>query len=164
MIQTIGERIAACRRAKEMTQDQLAEKLNVSPQAVSKWENNISCPDISLLPELSNVLGVTTDQLLKGEEVPAVQLIPSEQRKPFEKLLLRVRVNSADGDIVKVNLPMSLVKVALETGMQMPQVTGKVSLEEIDLKQVLSMVEQGLIGKLVEVQSADGDTVEITVE
>ena len=99
MIQTIGERIAACRRAKEMTQDQLAEKLNVSPQAVSKWENNISCPDISLLPELSNVLGVTTDQLLKGEEVPAVQLIPSEQRKPFEKLLLRVRVNSADGDI-----------------------------------------------------------------
>ena len=116
MIQTIGERIAACRRAKEMTQDQLAEKLNVSPQAVSKWENNISCPDISLLPELSNVLGVTTDQLLKGEEVPAVQLIPSEQRKPFEKLLLRVRVNSADGDIVKVNLPMSLVKVALETG------------------------------------------------
>lgn len=68
MEQTIGKRIATLRRSKSMTQDQLAEQLGVSPQAVSKWENDISCPDISLLPRLAEVFSVTTDWLLGMQE------------------------------------------------------------------------------------------------
>ena len=50
---TLGKRIAALRREKELKQDELAEKLGVSPQAVSKWENDQTCPDISILPLLA---------------------------------------------------------------------------------------------------------------
>lgn len=49
---TLGERISTLRRQKELTQENLAKELNVSAQAVSKWENDQTCPDISLLPEL----------------------------------------------------------------------------------------------------------------
>ena len=75
MEQTIGKRIMTLRKSRGMTQDQLAEKVGVSAQAVSKWENDISCPDISLLPKLAEIFQVTTDSLLgvpeKAEIVPA---------------------------------------------------------------------------------------------
>lgn len=61
---TMGKRIAQLRKEKGMTQEQLAEKLGVSAQAVSKWENDVSCPDITLFPLLASTLGVTTDELL----------------------------------------------------------------------------------------------------
>ena len=75
MEQTVGKRIMTLRKSRGMTQDQLAEKVGVSAQAVSKWENDISCPDISLLPKLAEVFQVTTDSLLgmpeKTEIFPA---------------------------------------------------------------------------------------------
>lgn len=52
VMETLGKRIAKLRREKGLKQDQLAEKLSVSLQAVSKWENDQTCPDIGLLPEL----------------------------------------------------------------------------------------------------------------
>jgi len=64
MEQTLGKRIAANRKLLGLTQDQLAEKLGVTAQAVSKWENDQSCPDISILPELSKIFRVSTDTLL----------------------------------------------------------------------------------------------------
>ena len=64
---TLGERISTLRRQKELTQENLAKELNVSAQAVSKWENDQTCPDISLLPELARILGVTVDELLSGK-------------------------------------------------------------------------------------------------
>ena len=164
MNETIGNRIAKFRKAKGMTQEELANQLGVSSQAVSKWENDASCPDISLLPQLSRVLGVTTDELLTGKN-DEVKLVPAEQRKPLEQLTMRIRVDSSDGDKVRVNLPMSLVKVGLEIGLDMSAgVGGMEGLKNVDLSKVLEMVEHGLMGKLVEVQSADGDTVEIVVE
>jgi transcriptional regulator with XRE-family HTH domain len=60
----IGETIKKLRRQKDMTQEQLAEYLNISPQAVSKWEINSTLPDITLIPMLANVFNVTTDELL----------------------------------------------------------------------------------------------------
>ena len=61
MNETIGNRIYKYRREKGFTQEELAEKLGVSSQAVSKWENDASCPDISLLPQLCSLFGITTD-------------------------------------------------------------------------------------------------------
>jgi len=58
-----GKRIKAFRLRQNLTQERLSELLGVSSQAVSKWENDVNCPDISLLPELSAVLGVTLDEL-----------------------------------------------------------------------------------------------------
>ena len=163
---TLGNRIAMLRRKKELKQDDLAEMLGVSPQAVSKWENDQSCPDISLLPKLSQILGVTVDELLTGktEEVSAVRVLPPEQRKDIKDMMLHVIVDSADGDKVRVNVPLALAQVCLEMGMQMPQINGNEALKNIDLAQIIQLVEHGAVGNLVEVESADGDVVRIFVE
>lgn len=166
MKETIGNRIQKFRKAKGLTQEELAAKLGLSSQAVSKWENDASCPDISLLPQLCKLLGVTVDELLSGK-TETVRVMPAEKRKPFEELVMRVYVNSADGDKIKVNLPMTLVKMAMEIGVDVvPNMGGEHGqmLKNIDMEKVIKMVEQGLIGKLVEVESADGDTVEVVVE
>ena len=56
-MESIGNRIGRLRRQANMTQEVLAEKLGISSQAISKWENDLSCPDISLLAELARILG-----------------------------------------------------------------------------------------------------------
>lgn len=162
---TLGARIVKYRKEKGMTQEILAEKLGVSSQAVSKWENDVSCPDISLLPQLSRVLGVTTDELLTGNS-SGVKVVPEAQRKSLDELVMRIRVNSADGDKVKVNLPMSLLKVCMEVGVDIAPnfVDGVDALRNLDLAKIMDLVERGVIGKLVEVESAEGDIVEVVVE
>lgn len=60
----IGEKIKELRRAQDVTQEKLADYLNISYQAVSKWENGLALPDITLLPKLANFFGVSTDELL----------------------------------------------------------------------------------------------------
>ena len=167
MDMTLGKRIAALRKEKGLKQDALAEALGVSPQAVSKWENDQTCPDISLLPKLADLLGVSVDELLSGKKqelAQPVQLLPPEKRKDIKDMMLRIVVDSSDGDRVRVNLPMALVQVAMEMGMEMPQVSGNAALKGIDLGQILIMVQQGAIGNLVEVESSDGDVVRIFVE
>ena len=62
--ETLGRRIARLRLEHSMTQERLAGELGVTPQAVSKWENDLSAPDISLLPALAKTFGVSVDQLL----------------------------------------------------------------------------------------------------
>ena len=64
---TIGKRIQALRKERGLTQKQLADAVGVTPQAVSKWETDESCPDITALPLLAGVLGVSVDSLLGGE-------------------------------------------------------------------------------------------------
>ena len=60
-----GALIAARRRELKLTQDQLAERLGVTGKAVSKWERGQGCPDVSLLPGLSETLGIQIEQLLE---------------------------------------------------------------------------------------------------
>ncbi len=64
MEETLGKRIIAHRKRLGMTQDRLAEQLGVTAQAVSKWENDQSCPDISMLPKLAELFGISIDALL----------------------------------------------------------------------------------------------------
>ena len=80
-MKTIGQNIATQRKKMGITQEKLAEICNVTPQAVSKWENDLSCPDISVLRLLANTLGVTVDELLNQEEGPLVQLVASDGKK-----------------------------------------------------------------------------------
>ncbi len=77
MEETLGKRIAAHRKRMGLTQDRLAELLGVTAQAVSKWENDQSCPDITMLPKLAEVFSVTTDELLglKAETVHTAEVV-----------------------------------------------------------------------------------------
>lgn len=61
---SMGELISTLRKEKGMTQKDLAEKMNVTDKAVSKWERNLSCPDINSLPDLADALGVSVEELL----------------------------------------------------------------------------------------------------
>lgn len=165
-MESLGKRIAALRREKNLKQDDVAQALGVSPQAVSKWENDQTCPDISLLPQLAQLLGVSVDVLLSGKEeiTPVVTMVPEAERKDLKDMILRIVVDSSDGDKVRVNIPMTLVQVALDIGMEMPQFSGKDALKNIDLTQIITLVQQGATGCIIEVDSSDGDTVRIFVE
>lgn len=165
-METIGNRITKYRKGKGMTQEELAGRVGVYSQAVSKWENDASYPDISLLPQLCKELGITADELLTGKN-DQVQMLPENKRKPLEELIFRVRINSADGDKIRVNFPMTLVKLCMEIGVDVvPNISGENAdvLKSIDMKKLVEMVEKGLVGKLVEIESADGDTIEVVVE
>ena len=80
--QSMGKRIMQLRKEKGYTQEQLAEMMGVSAQAVSKWENDVSCPDISILPMLAEKLGVTTDELLGVKPIePKVVIVDGQNKK-----------------------------------------------------------------------------------
>jgi len=66
----VGKLIFNLRKEKSMTQKELAEAMNLSDRTISKWERGIGCPDVSLLHELSNILGVNIEQILSGDLAP----------------------------------------------------------------------------------------------
>ena len=93
--ETLGRRIARLRLARTATQERLAKELNVSPQAVSKWENDINYPDISLLPDFARFLGVSVDELLSGASASA-QESSAAQESAAEKSTAEVVAVAAD--------------------------------------------------------------------
>lgn len=165
---TLGKRISALRREKELTQDDIAERLGVSPQAVSKWENDQTCPDITLLPDLAKLLGVSVDRLLTGEsdeKQPDVRLLPQAEKKDISDMILRIEVDSSDGDKVRINLPMGIVEAGIEMGASMSNIgiNGEAA-KNIDFTKILEAAKSGAVGNLVDVESSDGDVVRIFVE
>ncbi len=66
--QTMGEMIATLRKENNMTQLQLAEKMGVTDKAVSKWERDLSCPDIDSIPRLAEIFGISVDELMQVKE------------------------------------------------------------------------------------------------
>ena len=78
----IGKFIAECRKQKNLTQMQLAEKLGITDKAISKWERGIAMPDTSIMLELCDILGISVNELLSGEK------ISMENNQKNEQLLL----------------------------------------------------------------------------
>ena len=64
---TLGEMISSLRKEKNMTQNDLAKNMNVTDKAVSKWERNLSCPDVNSIPKLAEILGVSVEELLNAQ-------------------------------------------------------------------------------------------------
>ena len=157
---SLGERIAYYRKKIQLTQEQLAEKCSVSAQAVSKWENDLTAPDIALIAPLSKLFGITCDELLgvcRGEAgLKAPELVD------INKTLIKVKVDSAKGNKINVNLPVTLADAFLKSAALFGD--GAEALKSIDFAQIISLIKAGVVGKLVDVQSAAGDTVEVWVE
>lgn len=94
--QQIGSRLSVCRQNKNMTQEELAYKLGVTPQALSKWERGISLPDTSILPDIARMLEISTDYLLgvsqqntmEGDGCELQQMIGENLRNALEPLEL----------------------------------------------------------------------------
>ena len=94
--ETLGRRIARLRLTKTATQERLAKELNVSPQAVSKWENDINYPDISLLPDLARFLGVSVDELLSGASASAQESAAAQESTAAQESAVEVVSVAAD--------------------------------------------------------------------
>jgi len=164
---TIGEKFAEKRKARGLTQDEVAEKLGVTPQAVSKWENNVSCPDITLLPQIAKLYHTSIDELLSPDEKiePAVKLVEPKEQKSKDDMVLKINVLSSDGDKVKVNLPIPLILAFVNSGTtkNLSMNMGGLDMSQIDFDNIVKLIEQGVMGKLVEIESADGDFITVEV-
>ncbi len=157
---TLGQRIAHYRKLRGITQEELGEKCGVSSQAVSKWENDISAPDITLIGTLSEIFGISADELLGLKREVATAVKPETIDE--ERLLLRVNIDSNDGDKVRINVPYKLGLVLMQSGAVGDKNSD--ALKNIDFKQIAEMVKMGILGPIVDIESADGDKVKITVE
>lgn len=182
MKETFGQRFSRLRKSRGLTQGDVAEKLNISGQAVSKWENDISAPDISILSDLADIFNVSIDTLLGREKEDVVKMDTAatdnasvaavsegEGQKEVgpvdtSKLVFKIKVISNDGDVVKVNLPIAIVKAMAVHGADGTlKIHGMGALDKVDLKQILDLAEHGVLGNLVNINSADGDVVKIYV-
>lgn len=83
--QTMGERIAALRKERGLTQRELAERMHVTDKAVSKWERDLACPDIHSLSHLADILGISVEDLLKSTS--SKQPAPSSPQQIFHLVL-----------------------------------------------------------------------------
>ena len=165
MENTLGKRIAALRKEKNLKQEDIAQMLNISPQAISKWENDLTCPDISILPELSKILNVSIDELLVGKkQTEEIRVLPEEQRKSLKDVKLKIQIFSQEKSKVTINLPMEILEVALEMGLDIENVSNNSKLKGIDLGKIIELVKQGVMGNLMEIETPEQDIIKIFVE
>lgn len=104
---TMGEFLAILRKSKGMTQQDAADRLGVSNKTVSSWETGASSPDISLLPAIAELYGVTCDELLRGERIsPAEPPQATEQKreKALAHLLARYKNNVSVAAMISYGL------------------------------------------------------------
>lgn len=173
MKQTLGEKLSQLRRENGYTQDDIALKLGITPQAISKWENDLSCPDIMLLPALAKLYHISIDEMLiRSEELNEdIYEKPDYEKSTkaqvnYENLFLKVLVDSAEGNNVKVRIPVAVIKTLLQIGIKIPELSNLagVNLEQIQLEQLFELIDSGVLGELMRIDTQDGDIVRITVE
>ena len=177
--ETLGRRIARLRLECGMTQERLAMKMGVTAQAVSKWENDLSAPDISLLPELARTLGVTVDELLEGrksQEIVPAEPEPQPEPEPEPEATpshsdgsrpkkLHIHVDSSDGDVVNINVPLGMASAVLGVSSKIPGVVNlNLNDADIDTTLIAEAIKHGEKGTLIEVDGDDGDHVTISLE
>ncbi len=110
----IGKFIAERRKLKSLTQAQLAEKLNITDRAVSKWENGRSLPDSAIMLELCEILDITVNDLLCGEVVEM-----EKYDKEMEKNLLEMarEKEKSDKQLLMVEIVMGFVSIGIMLGL-----------------------------------------------
>ena len=105
----IGMFIARCRKEKGLTQSVLGEKLGVSAKAVSKWENGKSMPDISIMKDLCDILGITLNELFAGEKIKEKDI----QKKSENNLLNLLKINNIIKNKKKTFMSITLILLIL---------------------------------------------------
>lgn len=164
---TLGSRIAEARKQKGYTQEEFSQLLDVSPQAVSKWENDLSCPDIMLLPKISELLDISIDELLTGSQAKHEKKAETPQRAktPVDigKLKLRIQVLHPNRKPVNVTVPVTLVKKAAKIGNGISGIVGSTSLTSEQIEQIFELVDEGVTGEILNVVSDDDTNVIIEI-
>lgn len=154
---TIGQNIASIRKKKGMTQEELAEKMGVTSQAVSKWECDISYPDIATVSVLARVLSVSSSEIIDG--VQKVPVIADDMPEVINRRVVLIQLYDNESSIT-IRFPVPAVKKAIENGT-FAKIIGEQSFEGIE--GALSMIDLGLVGPLVTLETEDSN-IKISVE
>ena len=125
--QTIGKFIAALRKVNGMTQSDLAERLGVTNKSVSKWERDECCPDLTLIPVIAEIFGVTSDEILKGARIAstegAVASEPIKTEKQTSMLIQKRLMNFKHLSLIPIFLTVTnliaLFVFVLTAGVQL---------------------------------------------
>lgn len=142
----VGKTIAKLRQNKNMTQQQLAAALNVSHQAVSKWETGAALPDVQTLMALTRLFGITMEQLLNGE-VPEDRIEAPKPASPFEEPIKNIG-NFVDNIVSGIFKPQPKDEPAEDDGVEdaeMPEIEPEADAEEaggdeeFDVQRLLQM-------------------------
>lgn len=160
---TIGSRIAQARKAKGYTQEEFSQMLDVTAQAVSKWENDASCPDIQLLPKIADILDMTTDEILTGKATEHKKA-SAKAAVDTSKLKININVVKPGQNPVNVSLPFVMIKNFAKIGNGISGIMGNGALEGVKLDEILTLVENGATGEILNVVSDDNTVVSITIE
>lgn len=166
----LGKNISEKRKAMGMTQEELAARLGVSAQAVSKWENNLSCPDISLLPETAKLFGISVDELLgvqpiQEKEYPQEKAAepeinqteyeePASSGKKITKLIITRELN---GKATTVKIPIGIIRFGLNLGSIFGGLTGE------QANSVEAAIKNGLAGEILSVDGENGEKITISL-
>ena len=108
-----SEKLLTLRKAKDLTQEQLAEKLDVSRQSVSKWESGQATPDLEKIVEISAIFDVTTDYLLKSSEIDDLSVKTEMLEKQQQMMLLREQKNQRTFECVMYSVAVYLIFFAV---------------------------------------------------
>ena len=150
MKNTIGQNISYFRKKSGMTQEELAEKMNVTSQAVSKWENDLSYPDIECVGRLAAILGTTVNCIIDGEDVaPHVELCETET--PEKRILLLSVKVKPDNMNVNVRLPVEVILKAYNEN-RLEKLLGKNSGH---VESALEIIKSGVVGTIVDVEGEE---------
>ena len=150
-MQQIGENISRFRREQNMTQDEFALRLGVTPQAVSKWERGYSLPDVTLVAEICRLLKIHADSLLGMEEVPFCENKSTAAEREIRQNLiaepLRIEVGTGLISCITEGLKTDYVnqsrkKLAWETGMLLPVLRIRDSLQLSETEVCITAYDQ----------------------
>lgn len=147
---SIGQNISKYRKSIGLTQAELAEKLNVSIQAISKWENDICCPDIERIGQLAYVLNTSAEAIINGERITTLK-----QDSDLTRRVLSITVNHTGDEPVSVNLriPCELALKSHNDGSLRALMGGDYG-DEIP-ESVFEMIKNGVVGSVVDVKTDD---------
>ena len=117
------------------------------------------------MPPLAKILGVSIDELLVGKkEESTVKMLPKNEIKDIKDMMLRITITDKSGDITRINLPLGIIELAINSGLNISQVSGCDSLKSLNLSAIMESIRHGAIGTLMEIETADGETIKIFVE
>ena len=154
----IGNNIAVLRKKKGITQEELANELGVSAQAVSKWENSSSCPDVSLLTKIADYFGVSVDALLRTQEDDIVDLAEEKEDnvKPDDKKNIVIKIMQQNGKENVIKVPFKFVKLGLNIGAMF-------GLDKDISSKIVTLTESN-VTDIVNIDTENGEHIEILLD
>lgn len=161
--ETLGSKIARLRKEKGYTQEEFSQLLDVTAQAVSKWENDLSCPDIMLLPKISQLLGISIDEMLGN---PPSQ--KQEEPKPdadIKKLSLKINITAPGKKPVNISFPMATVKkfTKLGTGISNLVNINSPSIDSNKIDSIFELINDGATGEILNITDENDQNIVIEI-